>query len=273
MLKQSILTNKEKEIIEKKLNNKKITPMDSYYLNKSIRPKLRQMSSINADYLLKKLEYNQKSLAIERKIKKLVLNKIKSVKAVILYGSAIQTNYSEYNDIDVLIVVKKKLWKNQREKYNLIKSLQDNGIKLDMQLITEKDLYLQYPHNPSLIYQLEDKKIIYGRINLPKKIELHNADLKMKMDWSESDAIGLELYKSIRNALLVKLLLNKIVSNEELKNSLKEELGTNLMNNLKNNLETKEERIIARRYLKNLINEVYKELKGDLWERKVQLIV
>ena len=274
MLKQSILTPTEKKIIQKKLNNEPMTKQDSYYLSVSIRPKLKEMSLMNPQELLLKIKYNQKAISIERKIKNIILKKIKAIKAIILYGSAIQTNYSEYKDIDILIITKNKVWKNQKEKYNLIKSLKDNALNLDIQIITEKEFYSQYPHNPSLIYQLKDRKVIYGKINLPKKIELYNIDLKMKLDWSDvQDNSPQGIYKSLRNAILVELLLKRIVDNKVLQMEMERKIGKKTIDNLKNNKASIEEKKLAKFRLKNLIKKLENDLKGEIWGKKVQLVV
>jgi len=274
MLKQSILTKTEKKVIQKKLNNERLTKQDSYYLSVSIRPKLREISLINPKELLIKIEYNQKAISIEKKIRDMILKKIKNIKAIILYGSAIQTNYLEYKDIDILIVLKNKIWKNQKEKYQLIKSLKNQELNLDIQITTEKELYSQYPHNPSLIYQLKDIKVIYGKINLPKKIELYNIDLRMKLDWSDlQDNSPQEIYRSLRNAILVKLLLKKIIDNKILQMEIEKEIGEKTIDNLKNNQASVEEKKLAKLRLKNLIKKLENDLQGEIWEKRVQLIV
>ena len=274
MIKQSILTKTEKKVIQKKLNNERMTKQDSYYLSVSIRPKLKEMSLMNPKELLIKMKYNQKAISIEKKIKDRVLKKVKNTKAIILYGSVVQTNYSEYKDIDILIITKNKIWKDQKEKYQLIKSLKDNELDLDIQIITEKELYLQYPHNPSLIYQLKDRKIIYGKVNIPKKIELYNIDLKMKLDWSDiQNNSSQEIYKSLRNAILVKLLLKKIIDNRILQIKIEEEIGKKTIDNLKENIASVEEKKLAKLRLKDLIKKLEEDLQGEMWEKRVQLTV
>ena len=269
-----ILTSKEQRVIKKKLSSAKLTQQDSNYLSRYIRPKLKEIKLINAGNLLSRLKYNQKAISIERKIKSMILKKIKKIKAIILYGSVVQTNYSKYNDIDILIITKNKIWKNPKEKYQLIKSLKDNELNLDIQIISEKELYSQYSHSPSLIYQLKDRKIIYGKINLPKKIEIHNIDLRMKLDWSDiQDNSPQEIYKSLRNVILVKLLLKKIIDNQILEREIEREIGEKTIDNLKNNKASIEEKRLAKLRLKNLIKELEIELKGEIWEKRVQLIV
>lgn len=280
MIKQSILTKTEKKVIDKKLSGEKMTLQDSYYLSVSIRPKLKEMIGINAKQLLQKLAYNQKAISIEKKIREGVLRKIdkKKIQAIVLYGSVVQTNYSEYNDIDILIVVKSKIWKNSKEKYGLVELLNqeglNNGLDLDIQILTEKELNLGYSRSPSLIYQLDNKKVIYGKVNLPKKIELYNADLKMKLDWSEvQDDSSQEIYNALRNAVLVKLLLRKIIDNKVLQEEIGEEIGERTVDNLKNNKASIEERKLAKFRLKNLVEELDRDLQGELWEKRVQLKV
>ena len=272
-----ILTSREQEVINKKLSGAKLTQHDSNYLSRFIRPKLKEITSINAKDLLNKLTYNQKAISIERKIKNLILKNIKNTKAIILHGSAIQTNYQDYNDIDVLVITKDKLWKNLKERYHLISSIKKQAEKhrlnLDPQIITKKELS-QYPHNPSLIYQLKDRKIIYGKINIPKKIELYNINLKMKLDWSDIlDDTPKEIYNALRNAVLVKLLLKKIIDNKILQMELEDELGKKTIDNLKNNKASIEEKKLAKLRLKNLVNKLEEDLKGELWEKRVQLTV
>jgi len=274
--KSLVLTPKELKVIKKKLSGAKMNQQDSNYLSRYIRPKLKEIKEIDAKLLLEKLEYNQKGLSIEKKI----INNLKYLKpkAIILYGSAIQTNYNKYNDIDILIVFKDKIWTNLKDESYLINEIKNKiklPLNLDIRIISEKDLLGEYSHNPSLIYQLEDSKVIYGKINLPKKIELYNINLKMKLDWTiiEENIKGIELYKALRNVLLVRLLLNKIIDNKKLHESINMEIGENLIKKLKENRESKEERKLIKYYLKNLIKETYKMLEGDLWEKRVELKV
>ena len=221
----SILTEREEEIINKKIKSISLTQNESNILSKYIRPKLREMSIINSKELLKKLEYNQKARSIESRIKKLVLDNVSKVDSIIVCGSAVQSNYKEYNDIDVIILTKNSI-KIQNKK-EIIKKIEDYGKKenlfLDIQIYEKNSVLSQYSHNPSLIYQLKDSKVIYGKLNIPKRVSLHNLDLKMKLDWSEGLDIyssPKEIYLALRNAMLVLLLINKKVDNMELKNTI-----------------------------------------------------
>ena len=273
----SILTKHEIKVINKKLEGKRISQQDSNYLSKYVRPKLRAIQEIDAEDLLNKLEYNQKAKAIEQKIKKLLLEKLEEVEAIVLYGSVVQNNYKNYHDIDVLVIIKKRFWKKLGEKYKKIveikkeiRKIKEYGINLDLEIYDKKTFYDSYPYNISLIYQLKDNKVIYGRLKLPKKLNLHKIDFQMKLDWSELEDIqseGVDIYRALRNAILVKLLLNKIIDNKKLKQSLNKELGENLVNKLKNNTENKFEKKIALYYLGELLNKLRERLKGELWEK------
>jgi predicted nucleotidyltransferase len=271
MIKSSIFTDKELVVIDKKTSNKKLNQVDSNYLYKFIRPKIREIASIDANVLLNKMEYNQKVKSIEGKIKKTILSRL-DVKAIVLYGSAIQTNYKEYNDIDIMIITKEDI-SPVKEKYKKIgeikKLLEKDSIKADIEIYSETSLQKNYPSNPSLIYQLKDCKVIYGNINLPKKINLYNINLQMKLDWSYLDdkPQGIDIYKALRNTILVRLLLNKIVDNQKLKESLNNELGKNLIERLKNNKESKLDKKIALMFLKELNEDTRKELGKASWER------
>ncbi|MBI2630233.1 nucleotidyltransferase domain-containing protein [Candidatus Pacearchaeota archaeon] len=276
MINPSILTETEQKVIEKKLNNKKLTKQDSFYLSVSIRPKLQQIEELSKKNILRRIEYVPKSRVIEKKIVNIVLDNIKSVKAIFLYGSAIQTNYLEYKDIDILIFLKRKLWKDKWEKISLIKNLEEKarllGLKLDIQIIDEKTFKNVYSSNLSLIYQLKDSKIIYGSLCIPKKIELPKINIKMKLDWSELDTphpSGEEIYNCIRNTWLIKLALAKIIDNFILSNYLIEELGRNLITALKENKASELEKKIAINYLNKINRETLNKINEAKWEKIV----
>ena len=94
----------------------------------------------------------------------------------------------------------------------------------------------------------------------------------MKLDWSDIDdenSKSSELYQSIRNIILVKLLLNKIVNNEALKDNVNKELGEELITKLKSNTATKLERKLALYYIRKLSEETDKEIRESKWEKIV----
>ena len=271
-----ILTARKMRIINKKLKSLSLTQNESNILSKSVRPKLREIRKLNADALLNRLEYNQIGRAIENKIKKIVLKNIRRIQSIIIYGSAIQSNYKNYNDIDALIITKNKILGSTGDKYDLIIKLSDiaksMGLNMDIQIMDKGSFIRNYPNSPSLIYQLEDHKIIYGKIKIPKKAELSKLDLRMKLDWSDIDdekSKSNELYQSLRNVLLVRLLLKKIVNNELLNKSVNEKLGERIIVNLKNNAASKIERKIVLEYIRSLVERTDKEIMEAKWEKIV----
>jgi len=276
MEKNKILTEKAIEVINKKLENKKLNQQDSNYLSRFVRPKLRDIATINADILLKKLEYNPKSLSIERKIKNIILKNIPEVDSIIICGSAIQTNYKEYNDIDIIVATKNILTKSIKEKNKLIGEMieigKKEGLNLDIQIYAKDSILTQYPRNPSLIYQLKDSKVIYGKLKIPSKVNLTSLDLKMKLDWSEgldSYSEASEIYYAIRNAILVSMLINKKIDNYQLKDNLTSILGDDLALRLKKNQASRIEKKLALSYLNLLTSHLETELKNPKWEKIV----
>lgn len=271
-----ILTKKEVEVIGKKLQNMRLSQQDSNYLSRFVRPKLREISLIDAGSLLSKLEYNQKIASIEKRIKRIILKKIKEVESITLYGSAIQNNYKNYNDLDVLVIVKRKFWKKLREKYKKTLEVKETAKKyslnLDLGVYDKKTFQKSYPYNISLIYQLKDRKTIYGHLKLPSRIEIPKLDLRMKVDYSilgDGENSGPEIYKAIRNLILISLILKKIVNNRELVNSVNKEIGENLADRLRSNKEVDIDRKIAFLHLNQLLKLILKKLKESKWEKIV----
>ena len=274
MINNSILTEKAVNLIGKRLKNKRLTQQDSNYLSRFVRPKLRDMAAINAEALLKKLEYSPKALSIERKIKKIILKNIPTADTIIICGSAVQTNYKEYNDIDVIVATKKPLSKTLKEKDKIIAEIRaagaKEGLNLDVQIYAKSSILSQYQSNPSLIYQLKDSKILYGSLNLPRKIKLSSLDLKMKLDWSEgldmrSDSE--EIYYAVRNAMLVSLLMNGKIDNYQLKHNLINIFGFDLLKRLRNNTSSEKEKKLALNLLNSLTNHLETELNSPKWEK------
>jgi predicted nucleotidyltransferase len=271
--KSLILTKREQEVLDKKLSGKKLTQQDSNYLSKFVRPKLREISSIDSRGILDRIEYNQKIGSIEGKIRIVFLEKLRGVENIILYGSAIQTNYKNYNDIDVLVVVQEKIWRNMGEKYKIIsslkKDLQKYSINADIEIYDKRTFKKECSSNPSLIYQLKDKKELYGKLSLSNKLEISKISLRAKMDYSvpDEDYNGEEIYRAIRNLVLVNLLIRGIVDNKRLVQETYNLIGLNILKNLRENKETKIERKIARLYLKELYTKTLEKINNAKWEK------
>ncbi|MEK6818661.1 MAG: nucleotidyltransferase domain-containing protein [Nanoarchaeota archaeon] len=268
-----IFTKGELKVMNKRLRNERLTQQDSNYLSKFIRPKLREIRGTNADYLLNGLEYNQKALSIENKIREELMKKIKEVDSITLYGSVVQNNYKKYNDIDILVLVNKKFWNKLGEKYRTIleikKMLKKRSIRVDLEIYYKNDFERAYFSSPSLIYQLKDRKTIYGNLDLSNKFEISKIDLRMKADYSiiEEDSSSLEIYKAIRNIILIRLILMKVVDNNELYKTINEELGGNLVMRLKENRASSIDRKIAIMHLHNLLKLTLKYLEKQKWEK------
>jgi predicted nucleotidyltransferase len=269
----NVLTQREKEIIQKRINQSSLTQNESNILSRYVRPKLRRMCDIHPAELLQKIEYNQKTRVIEDKIRKIILNNVKGVDSIIVCGSAIQTNYREYNDIDVIIAMR-KLIKSKKEERKIVEKIEEAGIieglKLDVQIYAKKLILSQYSSNPSLIYQLKDSRVIYGKLRIPERVDLSGLDLKMKLDWSEGlslDSDSEEIYYAIRNAILVLLLMNKIVDNYILRKNLTDILGVDLVFKLRKNLASKLEKKLALSYLELMTLYLEEELRKSKWEK------
>ncbi|MEK6800731.1 MAG: nucleotidyltransferase domain-containing protein [Nanoarchaeota archaeon] len=268
-----IFTKGELKVMNKRLRNERLTQQDSNYLSKFIRPKLKEIRETNAGYLLDNLEYNQKALSIENKIREELMKKIKEVDSITLYGSVVQNNYKKYNDIDILVLVNKKFWNKLGEKYRTIleikKMLKKRSIRVDLEIYYKNDFERAYFSSPSLIYQLKDRKTIYGNLDLSNKFEISKIDLRMKADYSiiEEDSSSLEIYKAIRNIILIRLILMKVVDNNELYKTINEELGGNLVMRLKENRASSIDRKIAIMHLHNLLKLTLKYLEKQKWEK------
>jgi len=274
MVTNKIFTKKALQLIDKKIKNKKLSQQDSNYLSRFVRPKLRSIEKIDAEYLLKRLDYNPKSISIERKIIQLVMDNILRVSSITLCGSAIQKNYQDYEDIDIIIATENVLPKeNKKLITEKIKNLaKKENLNLDIQIYSKMAILQQYPNNPSLIYQLKDSKTIYGKLEIPKKVELSSLDLKMKLDWSEelsNYSQPCEIYYAIRNSLLVKLLLNKMVDNNLLLKNLELSIGKDLISKLKKNKVSPAEKRFVLCYLNSLNRYLNEELKNSKWEKIV----
>lgn len=276
MKENRILTKKAISIINKKMHGHRLNQQDSNYLSRFVRPKLRDIAAMDAKSLLIRLDYNPKSRYIEKKIRELVLNNLSDASAIIICGSVIQTNYNEYNDIDIIIATRKVIKDEKGKKDKLIERIisegKNYGLNLDVQIYAKKSIINQYSYNPSLIYQLKDCKVIYGKFDIPKKVELSNLDLKMKMDWSEDMDIyskGGEIYLALRNAMLVLLLMNKKIDNYQLKENIINAFGVDLVSRLKNDEASKSEKRLVLYYLKSLIKYIEDELNRKKWEKIV----
>ena len=94
----------------------------------------------------------------------------------------------------------------------------------------------------------------------------------MKLDWSDIDnegSKGKEIYNSLRNVLLVRLLLNKIVDNNLLNKEIVKEIGEKIALNLRKDLASKLEKKVVLNLIKNLMNKTEEEINRSKWEKIV----
>lgn len=269
-----LLTQREITTINKKLGNKKLTQQDSNYLSRFVRPKLKEMAQLDAELLLNQLKYNQRAISIEKKIISLILKNIKFVSSITIYGSAIYTNYTDYKDIDVLVVVKKTSWNKLGEKLLLAKKIEKaSNLKLDIKIYTEDFIYHSYQNNISLIYELASSKTIYGIIKHPKKVLISPLYLRMQADYSvmvldNIAELGLtnisarDIYSAIRNLQIIKLIMYKIVDNCRLNKLMYEDLGKNILTQLRSNNASLKVKEIAHIYLEELYMETMKKIEN-----------
>jgi len=176
--------------------------------------------------------------------------------------------------LDVLVIVTKKFWKKLGEKYQKILEIKkESGLNLDLEIYDKETFRDSYHLNISLIYQLKDMKVIYGNLKLPSKIEIPKIELRMKADYSilDGEATGLEIYRAIRNLILINLIISKKIDNKQLIKSLYDEIGIVLANNLKSSRESAIERRIALLHLKRLLDFTLKNLQEAKWE-KIKLL-
>jgi len=268
-----ILSNREIEVVLKRLNNEHITQTESNYLSRSIRPKLKSAEFVASVELLSLLDYRRKKYEREDNLlRKKVINSVKSivnnVKAIVLFGSYIRNRHTNYRDIDVMIVLNKKIWKTHTEKYKLEKELEKAiEIKIDIQLITYSGLVRLLPYSPLLQTELERYQVIYGRINLKKKIIVDKRHLFVNLLESE---YALELgrtieprytYTAIRNCLAIELFLNEIVDNKLIIKMIEDNIGRSTADSIMDNNASSAQMDIALRYLKYLYNKLFKILR------------
>lgn len=269
---ESILSRKEIEVIWKRLNNKHITQTESNYLSRSIRPKLRSAEFAVSNRILSLLDYRRKKY--ERKddiLKKKIMWALedihKNIKAVIIFGSYIRNYHSNYRDIDMMVVLDKKIWEKLSEKNKLEKKIESKlKIKTDVNLVVYKELIKILPYSPVLQTELEDHKIICGKINLDKRLVVDKHYLKRKLlDVEYIIELGKKIksryvYNAIRNCLAIELFLNKIVDNKKIIKDIENNIGEITANALINNKANLVQRDIGLRYLKYLYKKIWRVL-------------
>ena len=268
-----ILSRREIEVVTKRLDNIPITQTESNYLSRSIRPKLKSAAFATKNNLLRLLDYKRKKY--ERK--DLILNKmillalkdiLRDVQAVIIFGSYIMNRHTNYQDIDIMVVLKRRLWKGTIDKFRLEKNIESRiHSKTDINFVVYKDLKQNFQSSPLLQTQLEYSKSIYGKINLNKAILINEKYLYAKLLDIETvielgkDLEGKYIYNGIRGCLAIELFLKKIINNRLIINRIKDDIGESTMESLRKNTANKIQRDIGLRYLKYLYKTLEKKLR------------
>ncbi len=265
---EPILSDKEIEVVLKRLDNKHISQTESNYLARSIRPKLRSAEFAASIELLSLLDYRRKKYEredslLKEKILAAVQDYIRNVKAIILFGSYIRNRHTNYRDIDVMVVLNKKSWKSSSEKNKLEKMVQKAiDVKTDIKLISYNELISLMPYSPLLQTELEEHKVIYGSIQIkaditPKKEYLHKKLLEAEYAIELGKKIKPRyIYNAIRNCLAIKLYIDKTVDNKLIITTIENNIGKLTAESLLDNQANPVQRDIALRYLDYLYNKL-----------------
>lgn len=95
-----------------------------------------------------------------RLVKKLKF--IKNIISIVLYGSAVKSNFTFKSDIDLMIIYENKINKEEIEK--TIQQYMDKGVIISYDFIKLKEfrrLYLE--KEPSIYTLIKDHKVLYGK--------------------------------------------------------------------------------------------------------------
>src|SRR3989338_4507332 len=272
---EPILSNKEIEAVLKRLDNKHITQTESNYLSRSVRPKLMSAEFAASAGLLSLLGYRRKKYErndrlLMEKIVKSVGNIIKNVQAIILFGSYVRNGHTDYRDIDIMIVVRKKLWKSLAEKRRLEANIEQSiGIRTDISLVDYGELRNMFPYSPLLQTELEDHKLIYGDIALTGKIIIDRTYLYRKLLETEYVLeLGRKIrpryvYNALRNCLSIKLFLKGIIDNKRIIKTIEDNIGKSTAKSLIEDKSDVLQRDIALKYLEHLYNGLMEGLKDE----------
>src|SRR3989338_6238799 len=272
---EPILSNREIEVVLKRLGNKHITQTESNYLSRSIRPKLKSAEFAVSAELLSLLDYRRKryeredSLLKEKIIKAVKKGLADDIKAIVLFGSYIRNSHTNYRDIDVMVVLNNKVWKNSAEKHRLEMAIENSiDVKTDINLVVYGELISLLPYSPLLQTELEDYNVVYGSIRLAKKIIISKTYLYRRLLEVEyvlelgKDIKSKYIYNAIRDCLSIELFLKRIVDNKLIMKITENNIGESTAQNLMGNKANPTQRDIALKYLKYLYTELEAALKN-----------
>ncbi|MBI3032516.1 nucleotidyltransferase domain-containing protein [Candidatus Woesearchaeota archaeon] len=274
-----ILSPREIDVVTARLNNKPITQTESNYLSRSIRPKLaaaRYASQLNLLPLLdyRRRKYEREDIVLKQKLLSALSDVSSHIQAIVLFGGYVRNNHTYYGDIDIMIVVKKKLWKTQMDKYKLKKKIESAvTVPIDIMLIEHSYLKKHYPYNPLLHHMLEDHNVIYGAIKLGKKLIVNRWYLwreLLEIDTILETSSQIEskyIYNALRTCLAINQFLKKKVNHNQLLRVMQENIGSATALALKNNTSNPVQRKIALCYLRYLYHSLEKALKYEQKKR------
>ena len=273
---EPILSNREIEVVLKRLDNEHITQTESNYLSRSIRPKLKSAEFAVSAELLSLLDYRRKryeredSLLKEKIIKAVKKGLADDIKAIILFGSYIRNSHTNYRDIDVMVVLNNKTWKNSAEKHRLEMAIESSiDVKTDINLIVYDELISLLPYSPLLQTELDDYNIVYGDIKLTKKIIIDKEYLyKRLLEVEYVLELGKNIkpkyiYNAIRDCLSIELFLKKIINNKLIMQTIKNNIGKSTVESLMDNKADLIQKDIALKYLKYLYTKLEAALKNE----------
>jgi len=268
---EPILSKGEIEVIVKRLNNEHITQTESNYLSRSIRPKLKSAEFAVSNELLSLLDYRRKKYEREDRILKekviTATGDLSNIKAILVYGSYVRNNHAKYRDIDVMVVLGKKVWKSSAEKSKLEADIQKKAdIKIDVSLISYSGLRKLFPYSPLIRTELEDYKLIYGDIKLREKIIINKPYLYRKLLEVEyaleiKDIEPKYIYNALRSCISIELFLKKKIDNKLIIRTIEGNIGKFTAESLINNKANSVNKAIALKYLRYLYNKLSKELE------------
>ncbi|MBI2136798.1 nucleotidyltransferase domain-containing protein [Candidatus Woesearchaeota archaeon] len=270
-----ILSNKEIEVVVKRLSNKHLTQTESNYMSRSIKPKLKAAKIAANSGILPLLDYRRKKHERQENIlKRKIIDAIRKditltdVKAIIIFGSYVRNCHAAYRDIDIMIVLNRRLWKTAWERNEIKKRIENEcEIPIDVQLIDYNALKRAFSYSPLFQTELENHRTIYGSITLKKEIIIDNRHLYINLlDTEIIIELGKSIeskyiYNAIRMCLSIELFLKKEINNMLIIKTIEENIGKITAESLMNNTANKLQKEIGLKYLKYLYNKLESILK------------
>lgn len=154
---RKIFGKKELDIILKQINGIKLTQSEKNRLSRDIRPKLdfiKIISKYKSEFILKKNSLNE--VLIKEALNVILKDPLsKEIKAILLFGSIIEGNFSLNSDIDLCIVFNKNISLKESTLFR-IRVLGELNSKIDISVFH----HLPYKIKKSII---NNHKVIYSK--------------------------------------------------------------------------------------------------------------